>query len=319
MKKYSSILGLVLLSLGCTDIIEENITEDTILTYYPSEDSIIEGNNVQFRWQELQGANSYQLQVMDEYRTLVIDSVVSTTTLTNSSLETGSYQWRVRGVNDAYETGYTGYVNFQLFPFLDLTDQQVALLTPVEDLVTNDITDFRFSWEPIETATHYEFEILNSTNDAIVYSDTEVTSSELQFTENVLADEGDGTYTWQVRAHNTSSSSSFYARSMQIDTQVPPTPVLSTPVNGTEYTFGDPVTLTWSFEDFGVVQSDILATIEVASDTAFNNVVRTEVNLAASTLTFTPTTTGTLYWRVKGIDEATNEGEYSTINSFIVN
>ena len=81
MKKYSSILGLVLLSLGCTDIIEENITEDTILTYYPSEDSIIEGNNVQFRWQELQGANSYQLQVMDEYRTLVIDSVVSTLSL----------------------------------------------------------------------------------------------------------------------------------------------------------------------------------------------------------------------------------------------
>ena len=112
MKKFIVVFALIGL-LNCEEIInEQNITNDTIHLLSPTENSILEANTkIAFHWEALIGATDYQFQVAEPNFSnaiqIVKDTVVQRTDFGIDSLKASHYEWRVRALNSAYETGYT--------------------------------------------------------------------------------------------------------------------------------------------------------------------------------------------------------------------
>lgn len=96
---------------SCEELIEvEDISNETVSVLAPANNSILESTMVNFTWQPIDRAESYQLQValpnFDNAQTIVEDTIISTTNYTKT-LESGNYQWRIKAINFAYETLFT--------------------------------------------------------------------------------------------------------------------------------------------------------------------------------------------------------------------
>jgi len=106
-------LLLFFLITSCEEIInEENISNDTIQLLAPTNDTVLATKQkIAFNWEELDGADNYQLQIAtpDFVSTTQInlDTLISRTDYTVDSLAAKPYEWRVRGLNSVYETVYT--------------------------------------------------------------------------------------------------------------------------------------------------------------------------------------------------------------------
>lgn len=104
-------LLLFFLMTSCEEIVnEEDITNDTILILAPTKDAVLTSGDISFNWELLNGADSYQLQIATPNFTIAsqiaLDTVIGKTNFTKA-LEVGSYEWRVKGMNSAFETVYT--------------------------------------------------------------------------------------------------------------------------------------------------------------------------------------------------------------------
>ena len=112
MKKTIPFL-LLILTLNCEEIInEQNISNDTITVLAPTENTVLPtGQKITYSWETLNGANSYRLQIarptFSNANQLVLDTLVTTTRFTLDSLIENNYQWRVKGLNTAFESNYT--------------------------------------------------------------------------------------------------------------------------------------------------------------------------------------------------------------------
>lgn len=315
MKKIIKILSLLVIIsyYACDDILEEDITDDSIQITYPLEGAVIDGNNVQFSWQHLDGADDYRVQVLNENQTIIVDSLVSENQLTYSIGE-GSYQWRVKGENFAYETEYTFPVNFSVDISEDLTNQSVILSTPSDNLYTNN-TDITFTWNPVVNANSYTFEVLKNNNgQTTIYQESEIANTSSNIDSSLF--DVDAEYIWKVKAVNNSSETSYSERSVYIDRVEPNTPVLNTPndnsINSSLVTFN------WSNgTDTGNIQSSITNTIEIASDINFNTILLSD-DTQNNTYQYTFSSTGDYYWRVKAYDSAGNESDNSITRTLTI-
>lgn len=316
MKTLSKYFTLFLALLcACDDILEEDITNDTVQIIAPVSNASIEGNTVLFLWQNIDGADNYRIQITNEELTSTIDTLVSNTEL-KYTLNTGNYQWRVRAENFAYQSTYTFPVNFSVKETNDLSGQSVALQSPSENLYTNTAITI-FNWDAINTAEHYNFQLIKktTTGEQTIFQETNIMSNAITI-EASLLDE-DATYMWRVKAVNTTSESAFSERSFYLDTTVPNQPSLSEPAN--ENTVSPSiVTFNWTNgSDTGAVTSEITNTLDIATDNSFNNIIHSE-NTVNNTLQYEFATPNTYYWRVVAMDAASNKSDYSTIRSIIV-
>lgn len=316
MRKLNNIILLAIipiLSLSCDDILEENITNDIIQIVTPQDGEIIEGNTVQFSWQNLDGADNYRIQVIKSNQVYELDSLITTNTFVYI-LEPGTYQWRVKGKNFAYETPYTFPANFSVIESSDLSNQNVALLTPSDNFYTNS-PNFNFTWSPVNSTISYDFEIVKSLNgQTTVFQQSEIAETNISVDENVFDE--DAEYIWKVKAVNANSETEYAERSIFIDRVVPNQPTLISPED--QGTSSLTVSFNWSNgADSGNVQSTITNTIEIASDIDFNSVVHS-ASTVNNTYQYVFSTPETYYWRIIAKDEATNQSDYSIVRSIIV-
>jgi len=110
IRTYLIFLIVTCLCLGCEELIEvEDISNDTISVLAPVNNTTLASTTVNFSWQALEFAESYQLQVaspnFDNAQVIVEDTVLTETSFTRT-LEAGTYQWRIKAINFAYETAY---------------------------------------------------------------------------------------------------------------------------------------------------------------------------------------------------------------------
>ncbi|HEX9600806.1 MAG TPA: hypothetical protein VF985_04900 [Mariniflexile sp.] len=304
---------LILSSFSCDDILEEDITNDAIQIVAPIEGTVIEGNTVQFSWKELDGADDYRIQIIKSNQVFEVDSLVATNTF-KYILNSGTYQWRVKGVNFAYNTAYTFPVNFSVEASDDLSIQNVVLLTPSNNFYTNG-TSLIFTWSQLENATYYSFELIkNLSGEQTVVQEPNITLT--SYTANSSVFDEDAKYIWKVKALNGTSETSYSQRSIFIDRVQPNQPSLSSPADQSMET--TTVTFNWTNGvDTGNVKSAITNTIEIASDADFNTVIHL-ASTQNNTYQYEFGATGTYYWRIKAVDEATNESDYSTVRSVVV-
>ncbi len=303
---------------ACEDVLEEDITNDQINLVSPLEGDTIQGNTVQFLWFSLEGADSYNVQVYQDAR-IVIDSVVNSALL-SLLLPSDEYMWRVKGENFAYETAFTFPQEFNVESTNDLTAQVIELISPSDDLYTND-TSIIFNWTAIEFASHYEFALIKVTTsgESIVYESEPLTTTSLSLDDSVLSE--DAVYKWEVFAVNTDNETQTTAstRTFSIDTVVPSVPSLLTPTFEQEFVVDELISFSWNYaSDSGPVVSTVTSIYEVASDKSFTNVV---LNGDTEGTSFSQefTAIGTYYWRVRGEDLAGNIGGYNLNGKFIVN
>lgn len=102
------VFGLI---LGCEELIEvEDISNEMVSILAPANDLTIDTTSVNFSWQPINFAESYQFQIampnFDTAQIIVEDTIISSTSFIKT-LDAANYQWRIKAINSAYETEYT--------------------------------------------------------------------------------------------------------------------------------------------------------------------------------------------------------------------
>lgn len=104
------LFSIVLAVASCDDVLEKNIEKKKITLRAPQDSDTTSVTDVSFWWDDLEGAQEYELliasPVMAAPNALVMDTTISKNKMTVSLLP-GNYEWCVKGVNSAYETEYS--------------------------------------------------------------------------------------------------------------------------------------------------------------------------------------------------------------------
>ncbi|TGV01064.1 fibronectin type III domain-containing protein [Flavivirga rizhaonensis] len=319
MKKLNNVtllLILLFISFGCDDILEEDITDDIVQIISPREGATIEGNTAQFLWQSIEGADGYRVQIIGSNQRQEVDSLVTVLNFTYN-LDPGDYQWRIKAENFAYETDYTFPINFEMRPSDDLSNQSVVLQTPTENLYTNN-KNIIFTWESLSNADTYTYVLAKKTGgEQTIFEQPDIIKTSFNIDPDKIDE--DAEYIWKVKAFNTTSNTStpFSEHILFIDTVIPNQPTLSEPLDEAKVVPSS-ITFNWTNgADSGIIKSAITNTLEISTDSNFNTVIHSAKTTNNSAI-YEFTTSNTYYWRVKAIDAATNESDYSIVRSIIV-
>lgn len=231
-------LLLLVPALGCSDIIEEDLSGLRVALLTPPDRDTVSTNVVQFRWEELPQAEDYRIQVAipdfvapQEY---IVDSVVSGT-VAAFALAPGDHEWRVRGQNTSSHTEYS-LRRLVVRAASSLQDLTPILISPAQNayLVAADIG---FSWQPLPGAEDYRVEVRQDDAggpvlQAQVVSGTTATAPAWP----------EGRFAWGVQGQNGSSVSAFSYRTFTVDRTAPTAPLLINPaanatIANTTFTF----------------------------------------------------------------------------------
>lgn len=301
---------------SCDDIFEEDIENKVLTIVSPISGTVIESNVVNFKWEALEGATKYRLQVFDDIDDKLLDTLISGKLNLVYPLEPGNYTWKARGENFAYQSEYSDINSFSVIETLDLTNQQVLLQAPLNDIYTKGTT-LNCTWKSLNAATSYDFELFNITSNQTVVQNNGLTTTSNNLTNSNIATEAK--YQWKVKAKNSTSETPFFSRTFYIDRTLPNVPNLTSPVNNSSQTINQSISFNWnSGTDTGVVQSPITYTFEISNSSSFGNIIFTTKQTSGS-LQRTFNSGGEYYWRIKSIDAANNESSYSTVFKFTIN
>ena len=313
MKKVILLSFLAAIALvSCEKFGEKNITKKVVVLLSPTQgqsDSIL---TKLFWWEEVEGADSYHLQVVsttfDNITSLALDTLISGVKF-QLTMVPGNYQWRVRAENGAYESPWTTY-NLTITNTTSLAGQTITTATPDDDYATKD-TAITFNWSALANATSYHLVIVKTSPTSEVLNTLE-SSNTKNFT--FLSE---GKYIWSVQALNSTSASSTVYRNITIDKTNPNLPVLTFPKAVTDTIYSLPTTFTW---DIGVdVGSTVSDSIYISTDSTFNsNILLSDKVVGIESYSLTSlNNTGKLFWRVRSIDAAGNTSSYSVAKPFI--
>ncbi|WP_426065120.1 hypothetical protein [Flavobacterium sp. DSP2-3-1] len=317
MKTINKIIlfALAIVTMSCEDIFEEDITNDSVLIISPLNESKVESNVVKFQWNSLKGTYNYRVQIYGANQSTILDSLVSKTNLTYP-LKQGTYQWRVRGENFAYQSSYSFPATFSTVISEDLTNQQVILSSPQNEIYVN-FTNITFNWQSLPNATSYSVEVINIINGQQIYLKSAITGISVTLNIPNLAD---GIYEWRVKAKNGTTETLQYAgRKFSMDTVIANQPQNVTPANNSLQIINQKVSFTWTIAtDSGTVQAPISYKIEFSNNENFTTISQTS-NASSTTFQQTFSTAGIYFWRIKAIDQAGNVSVASAPYKFTIN
>ncbi len=302
------IIVFSLLLISCDDIFEEDISDETIQTIYPSQNDVVEGNAAHFQWHPVEGAKDYRIQVVDINRSdyIILDSLVEQTDFIYS-LDPGDYRWRVRAENFAYKSSYSFPVLFSMKTSDNLSGQTLFLSTPKNNLYTNN-KENTYTWQSLSAANTYTFELqknFGSLETVLLEENIQSTS----FTPNANLYDEDAEYRWSVKGVNETSETEFTSRSIFIDTQTPNIPSLDSPADESS-SITRTIIFNWdNGTDEGNVKSEIAGTIQIASNEDFNTIIATGEGEDSYQHNFDDS--GIYFWRVIATDKAGNTSDYS--------
>ncbi|WP_299676098.1 hypothetical protein [uncultured Dokdonia sp.] len=219
MKRLIVCVFGVLLFYSCEDILSvPDISEDLITLIAPTDDAVLENPEVTFTWEEIEFADQYQIQVATpnfaEANQVVLDTILGDSLQSFRSFTTNlissNYQWRVRGLNDNFQTDYTTQ-SFEVDTpntEINLSDQMVTILAPEDNFETSE-TMIQLSWEEIEEASIYRIIITNTADNSFFL---EQTTTDTEITIEFVS----GMYTWEVRGENESQNTPYTQQTITI-------------------------------------------------------------------------------------------------------
>jgi hypothetical protein len=110
-KSYLLITLLLIGFISCEEIInEENLENDQVSVIAPLNNTQLPAGEIFFDWERVEGTSNYNIQVAKpdfiQTEQLLLQQTDSTTSA-SLNMTTGTYQWRVRGENSAFNSPYT--------------------------------------------------------------------------------------------------------------------------------------------------------------------------------------------------------------------
>jgi len=292
--------------ISCTkDFIAKDIRKETVAILAPANNLITPDNSVTFWWEKLDGADKYNLQIVKPNFNAV-QQLITDTNITNDkficTLKPGTYQWRIKGINNGGSSMYNVY-NLVIDTTSNLSSQLIIPVSPINSFLTGSKT-INFSWNGLASASNYQVQILNSLN-AIVKDTTTVNTG---FTTSLL---NGGGYSWKVRAYNAYSISQFnYPFTFTVDVTSPPVSVINYPLNGSSVK--DTTELKWIRSSADTNYDSLYISIDSAFTSLINvsRVYSTKIKI--NTLSpAVPVSSNYYWWRVKSVDSVGNKSGYS--------
>jgi hypothetical protein len=313
-KTVNYLLFSIIVSLpfiGCDDFIEDDIKNKTVTLLAPANNLTTIQLTHTFWWDWLEGAETYNMQLVEGSFLSVTKFLLDTTIATNTfqyTLYPGSFQWRVKGLNNGSETYYTAF-NLSIDSSLNISNQQIILATPANNFITNN-NNLTFTWNSLLNADDYLLEVHQSTWGGSLVISPQVTSG-----TSLTTTLPEGTLVWGVQGRNTTSNSStpFSTRTITIDTTSPAIVTLVSP--------NDNVTLNDIYNTYSWTQGTNSGTaltdnIFFYSDPGASVLVKSAQ--AVGTSYQDSLGVGTYYWRVRSNDAAGNTGPMSNIRKVTI-
>ncbi len=295
---------------SCKDIIETDLSKKSLGSLAPADNIVSSSYHQTFRWDPIDGATSYKLQIAKPNfaapTAYFLDSTIKTNQFT-STLTPGVYQWRVKAMNSSSYTPYITH-NLTIDSSLDLHNQFVLLSTPANNMYSNNLTS-TFSWQILANSNSYLFQVFS--NDTLIATQSSTTTS-LSYSFS-----SQGTYTWKVSGQNTlSTSQPSSARTITVDTTKPLLPVAVFPVFDTIH--ANPIQLKWNTTaSTGTFASSDFCRLQISRDSTFTAITTdgkdTVMRVGTNPMiySFYGATVGqNYYWRVKAMDNADNSSAY---------
>ncbi|MES2807019.1 MAG: hypothetical protein V4619_00230 [Bacteroidota bacterium] len=290
---------------------EPSLSKRTMVAQAPGSNFQSTSYAINFWWDEMEDALTYHLQVVTpgfgSVAGLVLDTVVKINRFTYT-LKPGNYEWRVLAQNGSSQTPYSAPKNFTVLT-TSIGQQTVQLNSPANNFLTNQ-ANTSLQWESLYAATKYNLQIDTgnfSNENALVYNQT-IPGQQINFT--FIKDHA---YQWRVRAVNDTAKSLWSDIRIITYDHTPPAQVQATlPANTAQVTL--PVTLQWN--NIAAARYKLYV---FKSDSITNYSASFPVYLNTNSYNFTTGTIGDrINWKVSAIDAAGNEGQASTIRSFVL-
>lgn len=321
MKSFKILILFMMLgltSISCEDIFEDDISDKDVFPISPSMNEEIKGNTVNFRWEPVEGADYYRLQILkgSTNSRYVLDSLIEYTYYP-TILDVGEYSWRLRAENGAYVTEFTDSMDFSVLFSEDLTDQSVVLNTPSDNIFTNS-TEVYFTWKELQAAETYNFLLQRFDGQNRITVDQQAGLEEPYYKPESDVFFQDGIYIWSVSASNSISNTEYSSFNIKFDREIPGRASLVSPEDNKIFNVKS-VSFQWNLPvDSGIVKSNRFSVLEIAKDVDFNDILEiVETESVTKNISFSES--GTYYWRVKITDAAGNIGSYSNQRALIIN
>ena len=167
--------------------------------------STLNNSNITFTWTAVSGVDLYKLQIIKDG--LTVNSFESITTnsytLTGTTLADGTYSWQVAAHNSA---GWSSWSAPSVFVISTIQLPQAPTLTSPASNSTFTDSNITFIWAAVSDVDYYKLQIIKD-NVALNTVDN-INTVTYSMQSGVLAD---GTYSWQVAAHNSAGLGSWSA------------------------------------------------------------------------------------------------------------
>lgn len=295
--------GVILYS--CTrDVIEPDLSNKAVVLLSPADGYETTTLTHLFWWEEVKNAESYNLQIVSTSFSSIQSLLLDTNLTTNKfsfSLLPGMFEWRVRAFNSSSDGPYSVF-SLIIDSTASLAGQVVVLNSPSNNFLSN-IPTHTFEWDTLYNADEYRLQIINATTSQTVI-DVTLTTDTARYTLT------EGTYTWQVRAQNSTSVSLYSARTLIIDITAPPVSVQTFPADRDTISGTD--SLAWTRSSLAMSDSLFIYPDSLVSSPVFKGYV-TDVDY-----TFLGTINQDYFWRLKSGDAAGNWSGFGTLRKFWV-
>ncbi len=310
--RYTVLLTLTsTIFYACDDFVEKDIENEAINLMAPANGLTTVQLTHTFWWDWMEGAELYNMQLVEGTFSSVTNFVLDTTVSKNKfdiTLYPGSFQWRVRGENNAGETAYSTF-SLVIDSTLDISSLQVVLSSPSDNFITNN-DNIALIWNSLLNADDYLVEVHQNT-----WTGSAVYGPQIETSTTLTTTLPEGTLVWGVQARNATSgtSTAFSTRTLTIDTTSPNAVSLVLPV--------DNATLSNVFNNYSWTQGANTGTvltddIYFYSDPAATILVKTAQ--AVGTSYIDSLGIGTYYWAVQSTDAAGNVGPFSNLRKVII-
>ena len=253
---------IIIQTSSCDDILIDSLEEQKVELVTPPNNFTTLNQTQYFFWETMEDATEYELRIAYPNFENPIEIVVNETLTENNysvSLLPGTYEWRVKASNNASSTKEFEVRTLHILTDSTLTNQTVNILSPNDNLLTNDGT-ISILWQPLVLAGRYRVQVAQpdfSHSSFIIMDDT--TNNDF-YTLNLT----EGNYQMRVRAENAQSNSNYSLISFEIDQTAPTVPVLTTPTDNDTSTTS--IQLEWTSD-----ATASLDTVYVYQDAQFLN------------------------------------------------
>jgi hypothetical protein len=234
--------------ISCDDILETDISEDSVQVISPADGVTVSGNEVVFFWEPIAGAYGYLLQVfspsLDQAESVVLDTFVVNNRFA-FPFEPGTYEWRVSGENSAYFTPYT-VSSFRVRGSGNLEELSMLLTSPADEEKTNEPVVL-FRWVNLEPAEFYYLELFLNEDSEEPYLFKEAgLEREVDFHNLFKSEEIEETVFWQVRAFDAAGQSIVSEkRRLYLDNIALAVPPLVKPADGHKFPDASSIRFEW--------------------------------------------------------------------------